>query len=339
MSRYRLAVIGAGRTAGPKGDPGIAYHHAAGYKTVDQVEMVAVADIDLTNLQAFAGAFGVAGTYRDYREMLKLERPEIVTICTWPALHAEMAIACADAGARGILCEKPMALGLAQADAMLEACARSGTQLSICHQRRLSPSWTTAKAWLEAGLIGRLVRMDAWIENWDLLSYGTHYIDLFFYFTDDAPAVWVFAQIDRTGQLSRYGHAVEDRGLTMVELAGDVTALLHTAPEAHGIGMRLTGSEGTISIPEGSGPPTLIGARGAAPATPAQGVGGVAAAMIDLVSAIDGDYAPELGGRRGRAATEVIMAAYASGAERRLVSLPYSAGDFPLLRPEEGRHP
>lgn len=339
MSHYRAAVIGAGRPIHPTGVGegfAIAYQHAAGYQATEQVEIVAAADIDRGNLEAFATHFAVPAIYHDYHEMLERERPDLVSICTWPSMHPEMVVDTAAAGVRGILCEKPMALSLGEADRMLEACARMGTRLSICHQRRLVPPWTTARTWLQDGYIGRLIRMEAWLEGWDLLSYGTHWLDMFFFFLGDRPARWVFAQVDTVGRQRRYAHPVEDRSLTMVGFDDDVTGLLHIAPEARGIGVRLIGSDGQIEVEEGAQAARLIGGAGGRPmpaeAAANSGRSGFTAAVQDLADAIEAGREPQLGGTRGRNTTEVIMAAYASGIERRLIALPYMDPASPLTR-------
>jgi predicted dehydrogenase len=335
MSLYRAAIIGCGRavstTAVSEGQA-IAYHHASGYQAVEGVQLVAAADIDRGNLEAFAGRFGVTATYTDYRQMLEQERPDLVSICTWPGLHAEMVVSAAEAGVRGILCEKPMALGLGEADRMLAACAQHGAILYISHQRRLIRPWTIAREWLYEGKIGQLRRIDAWIENWDLLSYGTHWIDMCFYLLKDAPARWVFAQCDFTGQQRRYAHPVEDRSLTMIGFDDGVTALLHIAPEVRGAGICLVGSEGQMVIRDGMPAPQLISSH-QPPAAQGDSVAfddGYSAIIQDLMAAMKVGHGLQVEGLHGRKATEVIMAAYASSIDRQLITLPYQNPEFPL---------
>lgn len=342
MARYRAAIIGCGRKGPPPGvteGQGIAYRHAAGYQEAGNVALVAAADIDATNLRDFTETFTGTAGYGDYRAMLARERPDLVSICTWPGLHAEMVIAAAQAGVRGILCEKPMTLSLRDADHMLAACARSGALLSICHQRRLVQPWTTARSWIEAGHIGRLLQMEAWIEQWDLLSYGTHWVDMFFYMMHDSAARWVLAQVDCTTRKQRYAHPVEDRSLTMIGFDDEVTGTLHIAPEARGAGVRLIGSDGYIEVQDSAREARLVSDPSRWPAEseerPASGMAfasGFTAAVRDLGAAIDTGRESELCGQRGRKVLEVIMAAYASGIERRLIPLPYDGPAFPLER-------
>src|SRR5581483_1726326 len=109
----RVAILGLG---------GISRAHLRGYRAPEnagRVEVVAGADISAAARARFVEETGIERTYADYRELLERERPEIVSICTWPPLHPEMVEAAAAAGVRGILCEKPMAVDLAGCDRML----------------------------------------------------------------------------------------------------------------------------------------------------------------------------------------------------------------------------
>src|SRR5262249_39724572 len=147
--------------------------------------------------------------YADYQEMLDKEHLDLVSICTWPQLHAPMTIAAAHAGARGILCEKPMALTLSEANAMLDACRRNGARLSVDHQRRLGEPFRVAKEMAQGGDIGELIRVEAHVSDSNLYDWGPHLIDLMFYFFDDVPAEWVMAQVEGAGSRTAWGLPVE----------------------------------------------------------------------------------------------------------------------------------
>src|ERR687884_377720 len=114
MTRLRVGIIGTGRKKEKPDVTGfaMAYRHAAGYQAlVDTCMLVACADIVRENAEAFAQATGipVEGVFADYRSMLAEAHLDVVSICTWPHLHAPMAIDCALAGVRAVHCEKPMA--------------------------------------------------------------------------------------------------------------------------------------------------------------------------------------------------------------------------------------
>ena len=129
---YRVAVIGAGRPRSQTGATGfgMSHAHAKGYTATGRCRLVAVADVVADNATAFAHEHGDAETvtFTDYHEMLASAKPDVVSICTWPHLHAEMVIACAQAGVRAIHCEKPMAPTWGEARRMAEACSRGAAQ-------------------------------------------------------------------------------------------------------------------------------------------------------------------------------------------------------------------
>src|SRR5439155_5459225 len=126
-----------------------------GWKELPECELVAGCDVREENAARLAEEFGIARIYTDYRELLEREQPELVAICTWPGTHAEIAVAAAEAGARGILCEKPMCLSLGEADAMIGACERRGTRLAIAHNQRCERRNHAARRLLAEGAIGK----------------------------------------------------------------------------------------------------------------------------------------------------------------------------------------
>src|SRR5581483_301833 len=138
MARLRIGFIGTGRKKERPDLSGffMAFQHGAGYQALsDSCAMVACADIVRENAAAFAQAMGIPedGIFADYREMLVTARPEMVSICTWPHLHAPMVIDCARAGVRAIHCEKPMADTWGAARLMAQECERCGVQLTFNH--------------------------------------------------------------------------------------------------------------------------------------------------------------------------------------------------------------
>ena len=77
---------------------GMSHAHAEGYKASPDCKIVALADIVLDNAKAFQERHGGDNLYTDYHEMLAKEKLDIVSIATWPHLHAPMVIDCAQAG-------------------------------------------------------------------------------------------------------------------------------------------------------------------------------------------------------------------------------------------------
>jgi predicted dehydrogenase len=126
-----------------------------------------------------------------YRQMLERERPELCIVATHPELHCTMVEECAAAPAtRAIICEKPMALSLAECDRMITACERAGVLLQINHNRRWNPHWIQAQRLLAAGAIGELNYIHCYMDGckptpaWRSANEGpllhdfSHYFDL-----------------------------------------------------------------------------------------------------------------------------------------------------------------
>ena len=197
MSSYRAVIVGAGRMAGTIDDEVIDYpamilpmSHAAAYAAVDEVEVVAVADLDEAKARNLQQRYGIARTYTDYREMIETERPDLVSIATPCTAHAEVTIFAAEHGARGIYCEKGMACSLAEADAMREAVKRNGVKFNMGTLRRWHPGVLRAKELIAAGEIGE-VKDVITFTMWSLLHSASHYLDLVLCFAGDPGVEWV----------------------------------------------------------------------------------------------------------------------------------------------------
>ena len=201
MSRtYRAGAIG--RTG--QGDYGHGLDVA--YQGNPNVEFVAVADPDPEGLQAAGERTGATQLYSDYREMLEKANLDLVSVGPrWIDCHAEMVIACAEAGGvKGIFCEKPFAANLAEADAMIEACDRSGVKLVVAH-RRASAYEQYAKKLVDAGEIGEIQVMrghgkdDQRAGAMDLMVLGTHILDSMRYFAGSDVA-WAHGHVTQEGR-------------------------------------------------------------------------------------------------------------------------------------------
>ena len=132
---YRAAVIGLGRMGSTFDDEiewggsiFLPYCHGPSYHAHPEVELVAGADPHDEQRAIFGRRWGLeAGhLYADYREMLAEERPDLVSVCTTARVRHRIVVDCAAAGVRAIWAEKPLALTLAEADDMVDACRRHG---------------------------------------------------------------------------------------------------------------------------------------------------------------------------------------------------------------------
>ena len=109
--------------------------HAEAYRFHPGTELVAGSTRDPGRQALFRETHGELPVYGDYREMLAQEGLDIVSIATPAVCHSEMALAALEAGVKGIYCEKAMSASLAECDAMIAACEKSGAVLAINHQR------------------------------------------------------------------------------------------------------------------------------------------------------------------------------------------------------------
>lgn len=182
--KFRAALIGYGN---------VGQHHASALNTIDEVDFLAVADVRKSARGLAKSKFNVA-TYADYQEMLAEEKLDVVVICTHPPLHAEMTVAASDACVRGILCEKPIAGVLTDADHMIETCRRNGTTLAIGHQHRLNPATSTMRDLITAGLVGEIRSIHGMDKcsrpaGHSLMETLTHLVDLMRIFGGDVESV------------------------------------------------------------------------------------------------------------------------------------------------------
>src|SRR5690606_27837128 len=130
-------------------------------------------------LREFGEHYGVPveRRYTDFREMLDRERPDFVSVCSWHRQHAEMTIAAAARKPKAIICDKPMATSLGEADEMMIACRRERVKLAIGHQRRFHSGWEEAARLVQSGAIGTPLRACV-NAGAGLLNNATHSIDM-----------------------------------------------------------------------------------------------------------------------------------------------------------------
>jgi predicted dehydrogenase len=327
----RAAVLGCG---------GRGRAHAAGYAAAKNATVVAVADPVAENARALAAQHEGATVYADYRTLLEKERPDAVSVCTWPHLHREMVEAAIAAGARAIHCEKPMAPTWGDAKAMHEAALAAGVVMTFCHQRRFAPSFRQARQWVREGRIGEIVRIEGYCSN--LYDWGTHWFDKLHFFNDERRAAWVMGQIDVSERRTVFGVPVETSGISHVAFENDVRGLLITgrAPQTPRLGklveregMVLHGTEGRLEVAVTGGVRLRLrrfGGPDEAPELP-PAADATALSVLDLLVCLETGREPELSSRRALAATELIFATYESSRRRGRVTLPLDIEDSALL--------
>jgi len=149
-STFRYAIIGCAA--------GIAPLHL---QALAQLPASAAQIVGMSDINAERGAARAAESkspfFVDHREMLERTKPDIAVICTPHPFHAPLAIDCFVAGAH-VLTEKPIAVEVQEADKMIAAAEAAGRLLAINFQQRFRPAVEKARALIDAGEIGPLVR-------------------------------------------------------------------------------------------------------------------------------------------------------------------------------------
>lgn len=243
----RAAVVGCGN---------IGAVHIKALAAQDGAELVALCDIDPGRLAAGlalareAGAAGPGpGGFAGLEALLAQARPDVLHICAPHYLHAPMARAALEAGAR-VLMEKPAAMDLAEGQALLRIQEACGLELGLCFQNRYRPSVAEAARILGSGTYGRLLgirallswRRDAsyyssgngWRGRWAteggglLINQAIHTLDLIQWLGGGCATARAMG-----GNLSLRGSIeVEDTATVLLELASGARGIL-MATNAH----------------------------------------------------------------------------------------------------------
>jgi predicted dehydrogenase len=227
MDKMRVAAIG--RTG--RGDWGHAIDEI--WRDTPGAAVVAVADDSEEGLAKAAARHRLTGpgaAFRDWGKMLAEVKPDIVAICMREIdCHAEMAIAAAEAGAKGIFLEKPFVRTLAEADAVIAACKRAGAKLSLAFVNRHSPTYAAVRELVDDGRIGQLLELRARGKEdrrgggEDLWVLGCHVLDMM---ADlGGQPVWCTAGVSQGGRPITKADAVEGpEGIGLI--AGDSVAAM-----------------------------------------------------------------------------------------------------------------
>ena len=153
----RLAVVGCG---------GMANGHVNGFKKIPGVRITACCDVAEDRAAQFARKHGIPASYTDLGGMLASEKLDAVTNVTSDAAHASTSIAAFKAGLH-VLCEKPLATSLAEANKMVRAAQKSGRIHMVNFSYRNSPALQRAREIVQAGKLGRITHVEAsYLQSW-----------------------------------------------------------------------------------------------------------------------------------------------------------------------------
>ena len=338
VSTYRGAVIGCGRIGSTNDDEHVGrpqfrypWAHAPAIIEAKGVDLVAAADLIPEQLQDIRQRWGVEALYSDYREMIAREAPDIVSISTRAEERAEVVISVAEAGVKAIYATKPMCRSLAEADAMIEACRKTGTILAIACHKNWSPWFQACLQAIKDGEIGRFSSMVC-NYSWTLSRGHSHTLALFRLFAG-APAQWVFGHMDNDEA------AAGDNDLSgtgMIHYANGIRGFLNTGGW---LNIDFVGSDGWISARNEHAdfemwsrlPSTREPVRRQFP-NPKRPRSSQQAAIEGLVANLDAGTEPLCPGEFGREALEIAIGlreSHRRGGEK--IALPNADRDLTIL--------
>lgn len=326
---YRVAIVGCGSMGAS---------HARAWRENSRTRLVGVADMNGEAAERLGEKLDVPA-YQDHGALFREQRPDIVSITTWQNVRAEITVAAAEAGVRGIFGEKPMAASLGEADVMLAACEAAGARLAIGHQRRFEARNVEARRLIQSGAIGApqaMLRRD----GLGLLNRGTHEIDEMRYILGDPPPLWVIGQVGRETDKWERRVRCEDCCMGLICFEGGIRGVYESdLPEPGLAGNTVYGSEGQLKRgPEGTLQLLTSEATGWQTIIPPPVETDQFQEFIDWM---DGSI-PEhrSSGRQARVTMEIMMAIYESLRIRNVVTLPLQTRDNPLdLLVEDGTLP
>ena len=336
-----FGVIGCGRIA-PK--------HTESILAIPDAELIAVCDIVPERAEKFAELYK-AEPYIDYKELLKREDIDIVTIATPSGNHAEIGIEAAKAG-KHVMVEKPMAMTLQEADRLIQACQENNVKLGVIHQNRYNKSIKTLRAAMEAGRFGKLTHGQAsirWNRNEDyytqapwrgtrlqdggvLMNQSIHNIDLLQWMMGPADSVFGYT----TTALRPI--EMEDVAGAIIRFKNGAIGLIEAATTIYPKNLEETlnvfGETGSVVIggiavnrvevwefPDSDKEKEEIFASQENDPPTVYGFGH-REIIQDMIKAVKDDIDPPINGEEGRKALEIILAIYRSQETGLPVKLP-----------------
>lgn len=347
MEKIKYSLIGCGR---------ISPNHIAAYlENKNELELIAVCDIDINNAKNLLSKFDLNDVkiYENYLDMLKEEKPTLCAIATESGKHAEIAVNCLKNKANVII-EKPIALSLSDADKIIKTAEENGVKVCACHQNRFNKSIQKIRTAVEEERFGRLLHATAhirwnrgkdyydqakWRGTWEqdggaLMNQCIHNIDLL---------RWMMGnEIDEvmayTDKLTHSYIDAEDLGMALVKFKnggyGIVEGTTNIYPKNLEETLYLFGERGTVKaggksvniIEEwrfGDDKDNSEDVKAEYSETPPNVYGfGHTPLYKDVIEAIKTDRSPYVDGYSGRRALELVLAIYKSAAESKPVKLP-----------------
>lgn len=251
--KVRIGIIGSGQ---------IGKRHVAGYQEIPEAEIVAVADLREDEAQRVAELYNIPNVYTDYHELLARDDIDSVDVCLHNRLHKPVTLDAFEAG-KHVFCEKPISWIYRDAKAMVEAAAAAGKRLYIQLNTLFEPETRAAKHLIDSGLLGDLYyaksshyrrRGRPFVDGYGtsafvntetsgggaLLDMAVYHIARMLYLLGNPRPLRVsghtYQKVDNMYEDRRLssGYNVEELGVGLVHLEGEITFFVEEAWAIHG---------------------------------------------------------------------------------------------------------
>jgi UDP-N-acetyl-2-amino-2-deoxyglucuronate dehydrogenase len=336
----RIALAGCGR---------ISRNHFDAIAKIDGLELAAVCDIVPERAREAAERHGVPG-FESFDEMIASAQCDAVALCTPSGLHPKHGIIAARAG-KHVICEKPMAISLEDADELVRECDAAGVQLFVVKQNRLNPSIQLLKRAIDRGRFGRIYLANTtvrwtrpqeyydqapWRGTWEfdggaIMNQASHYVDLIQWLVGPVESVMA-----KTATLARRIES-EDTGIAVLKFRsgalGVIEVTMLTYPRNLEGSITILGEKGTVkvggtavnrvehwSFADYDDDDKLVESTATNPPT-VYGFGHEGY-YRNVLAVLRGQAKAETDGRAGRKSLELILGIYESAKTGRDVSLP-----------------
>lgn len=322
MTPLRWGLIGCGDIARKRVAPAL--------RDLPECELVAVNRGRAELAASFAQEFGAKRWYADWRALLADDEIDAVYLATPVYLHTEQTIAAAEAG-KHVLCEKPMAMNVAECDRMLAACHAHGVKLGIAYYRHFYPVLQRVKELFSSGEIGKPVvaQINAcerfnpqpgedrhWLleqgkaGGGPMMDFGCHRIEVLLNLL--GPIVGTTAVVGR----ALYTREVEDTAVASFQFASGAQGVLtvsHAVFEPQDT-LTILGSEGSLRVPSlNQGELWIKTAAGERTETHTPHANIHLPLIEDFAQAVLAEREPVVAGQIGRAVAVIEEEIYARG--------------------------
>jgi predicted dehydrogenase len=309
--------------------------HCDAVAATPELKLIAICDTDEAKAKAVSGKFGLNGYFTDYRDMLAVASPDIVTIATRTEGRCQIIADCANAGVKGVFAEKPLARSMAEVEIARKAIEANGTRFAWGATRRYMGIYQEAKCIIDSGELGSLRTIIIKFGRGGLQWTHPHSVDIASYFAGDAQIKHVHGAV--TSDDWTAGGFADDPVLVFghLQFANGVTAHI---TDAEGCDVVLCCSDGEIQI-WCDGLNAIVRRRydsyllDSPLGFVSDGISGTQRALLSLVSDQSGfsfDLAAEL--------QQALLAMAVSGSEHSEACAPYQVPDDFTILGRSGEH-